>query len=74
MPLVSRLLMDGDIRDQHTVWVRDPIDGGRVLRDASRDQMFEWCEANCTGRYWIGMGFGRFELADDALLFSMRWK
>lgn len=55
------------------VWLNDPVDGGRILRDESRDMLFDWCSSQCRGRYWIGMGFGRFELEEDALLFRLRW-
>lgn len=55
------------------VWVTDPVDGGAILRDQSRDMLFDWCRDNCRGRYWIGMGFGRFEFEDDALLFRLGW-
>lgn len=54
-------------------YVRDPVDNGRVLRDQTRNAMFEWCKQNCKGRYWIGMGFGQFEDPDDVLLFKLRW-
>ncbi len=55
------------------VWVKDPIDNGNVLRDQSRDMLIDWCSDNCRGRFWIGMGFGRFEFEDDALLFRLGW-
>lgn len=55
------------------VWLDDPVDGGKVLRDESRDMLFDWCEESCRGRFWVGMGFGRFEFEDDALLFKLRW-
>lgn len=55
------------------VWIRDPIDHGNILRDESRDMLFDWCEQTCRGRFWIGMGFGRFEYDDDALMFRLRW-
>ena len=55
------------------VWLDDPIDGGRILRDESRDMLFDWCRDHCRGRFWVGMGFGRFEYEDDALLFRFRW-
>jgi surfactin synthase thioesterase subunit len=54
-------------------YVRDLIDGGHVLRNESRDRLWKWCEQNCKGRYWIGMGFGTFELDEDAILFNMVW-
>ena len=55
------------------IYVRDPNDGSRILRNNSRDMLFEWCRENCSGGYWIGMGFGQFELGNDAVLFKMRW-
>jgi hypothetical protein len=72
MALVDRLLLSYD-GQRWRVWVKDPIDGGSVLREASRNDMFEWCEHSCRGRYWIGIGFGDFEHEDDATLFRMRW-
>lgn len=69
VPLDRLLIQDHGTR----VWVRDPVDGGKVLRDESRDQLFLWCADNCQGRFWIGMGFGKFELEEDALLFNLRW-
>jgi len=56
------------------VFVRDPVDRGSILRETSRDLLFEWCRENCEGHYWIGMGFGEFELQNDATLFALRWK
>ncbi len=53
--------------------VRDPIDHGSILRESSRDLLFEWCQENCEGHYWIGMGFGEFELESDSILFMLRW-
>jgi hypothetical protein len=35
--------------------------------------LFDWCDANCQGRFWVGMGFGRFEHKDDAVLFELSW-
>ena len=55
------------------IYIRDPIDNARVLRSETREQVFDWCFENCEGKFWIGMGFGRFELADDATLFKLRW-
>lgn len=55
------------------IYIKDPVDGGRVLRNTSRDEIFAWCEEHCTGKYWIGMGFGIFELECDEVLFKMRW-
>lgn len=55
------------------IYIRDPVDGGSVLRNNSRDEIFDWCEENCKGRYWIGMGFGQFELECDQILFKLRW-
>lgn len=57
----------------YRIFVRDPIDGGLVLRSESREEMFEWCEENCRARYWIGMGFASFEDEDDSILFRLRW-
>lgn len=65
-----KLLFDHDVP---RIYIRDPVDGGCVLRNDSRDMLFKWCEENCKGRYWIGMGFGQFELKDDAILFKLRW-
>ena len=66
----GKLLIGGEgIR----VYVRDPIDQGKVFRNKTRDMFFDWCNENCTGRYWVGMGFGMFELQDDATLFKLRW-
>jgi len=54
-------------------YIKDPVDGGRVLRNDSRDKIFAWCKQHCNGDYWIGMGFGMFELDSDAALFLLRW-
>jgi hypothetical protein len=56
------------------IYVRDPVDRGVILRDNSRDELFAWCRTNCQGRFWVGMGFGQFELEEDAMLFALRWK
>ena len=66
----SKLLIKGY---SINVSVRDPVDHGRVLRETSRNQMFEWCHENCEGHYWIGMGYGEFDLPNDATLFKLRW-
>lgn len=55
------------------VKVRDPVDNLHILRESSRDLLFEWCKDNCRGGYWIGMGFGKFELTEDATLFRLTW-
>jgi hypothetical protein len=47
------------------LWLRDPIDGARVLRNVSRDRFETWCNENCQGKYWVGMGFIDFELIND---------
>lgn len=59
--------------DVPRIYISDPVDGGPILRDESREMLFKWCEENCQGSYWIGMGFGQFELDEDALLFKLRW-
>lgn len=33
----------------------------------------DWCEENCTGKYWISAGCGKFELKEDAVLFQLTW-
>jgi hypothetical protein len=66
-----KLLMNSNVGTR--VYIRDPIDRGSVLRNDSRDAIFEWCEENCQGKYWVGMGFGQFELEDDVTLFKLRW-
>jgi hypothetical protein len=53
------------------LWLRDPIDGTRVLRESTRDDLFDWCEQHCSGRFWVGMGFMDFELDEDYVLASM---
>ena len=53
------------------LWVRDPIDGGRILRDSSREMLFGWCDEHCQGRFWVGMGFMDFELDEDYVLAVM---
>lgn len=57
----------------HIVFIRDPVDGMQVLRDTSRIMLFNWCEENCEGGYWVGMGFGKFQLEHDAVLFRLTW-
>ncbi len=54
-------------------YIKDPIDGGRVLRNDSRDKIFAWCKQHCKDDYWIGMGFGQFKSEKDAALFLLRW-
>ncbi len=73
---INRLLIEsitfgtgGHIR----VWTRDHVDGGQVLTYRFWMDLAEWCEHNCQGRYWVGMGLVDFEHEDDALLFRMRW-
>ena len=55
------------------VKVRDPVDNYPILQEDSRSLLFKWCEDNCRGRFWIGMGFGKFELEEDATLFRLTW-
>lgn len=50
------------------LWVRDPINGHRILQENSRDKLFNWCAENCTGDYWVGMGYMDFELEEDFVL------
>lgn len=66
----DRILLD-HAPEHH--YIRDPVDGGRILSSESRAMLFDWCEENCQGKYWIGMGFGQFELAADAVLFRLTW-
>jgi len=54
-------------------YIKDPVDGGKILRNDSRDMLFDWCETHCQGKFWIGMGFGQFELESDAALFLLTW-
>lgn len=54
-------------------YIRDPVDGGRILRNESRDIIWTWCEEHCKGAFWVGMGWGSFELERDALMFLLRW-
>lgn len=67
----SDRLIFGEVGNK--VVVRDPIDNSHVFSDSTRDMLFNWCDENCTGRYWVGMGFGMFELQEDATLFKLRW-
>lgn len=53
--------------------IRDPIDNGLVLRNSTREELFAWCGENCSGAYWVGMGFAEFELEQDATLFRLVW-
>jgi len=69
---LERFMLNDD-ESGHYVWVKDPVDGGQVLRNETRNIMFDWCYENCQGKYWIGMGFGRFELDQDAVLFRLTW-
>jgi uncharacterized membrane protein len=55
------------------IYVKDPVDGAFILGDNQREMLFGWCSNNCKGKYWIGMGFGQFELTEDALLFKLTW-
>ena len=54
-------------------YIRDPVDGGKVLRNESRDTIWAWCEEYCKGEFWIGMGWGSFKLERDAVMFLLRW-
>lgn len=56
------------------IYVCDPTDRGRILRDANRELLFDWCRDNCQGRFWVGMGFGQFDLEEDAAMFALRWR
>ena len=53
--------------------IPDPVDGGRILRTDSRDIIWTWCEEHCKGEFWVGMGWGSFELESDAVMFLLRW-
>jgi hypothetical protein len=70
-PYQNSKLLIGD--DGIRVYIRDPIDHSRVLRNDTRTMLFNWCNDNCKGKYWVGMGFGMFELENDATLFKLRW-
>lgn len=59
--------------DAKRYYIKDPVDGGNVLRGESRDKVFAWCEQYCEDAYWIGMGFGMFKSEKDAALFLLRW-
>ena len=59
--------------DAKRYYIKDPIDGGRVLRNDSRDRIWGWCEKHCEDAYWIGLGFGMFKSEKDAALFLLRW-
>lgn len=65
-----KITSDAPIR----IYVRDPTDNRPVIREANRTMLFEWCKENCRGRFWIGMGFGQFEIEEDAAMFALRWK
>lgn len=67
----EKLLFDQSLGTQ--IFIRDPIDNGKVLREESRARLFDWCELNCHGRYWVGMGFVRLELDEDVVLFKLMW-
>jgi hypothetical protein len=71
--MLDRLLLpdDPNYPAKRRLWVKDPIDGERTLRDSSRDILFNWCDENCQGRFWVGMGFMDFELDDDYVLAIM---
>ncbi len=69
--LITEYLWHKDAAKRY--YIKDPIDGGRILRNESRDKIFEWCEKHCEDRYWIGMGFGMFKSEKDAALFLLRW-
>ena len=60
-------------QDAKRYYIKDPVDGGRVLRNDSRHEIHEWCKQHCKDRYWIGMGFGQFKSEKDAALFLLRW-
>lgn len=73
IPLHLRLIATDWHSTGIRVKVRDPVDNCSVLRNSSRDLLFEWCAQNCRGKFWIGMGFGKFELDEDAVLFKLTW-
>lgn len=60
-------------QDAKRYYIKDPVDGGRILRNDSRVEIMRWCNQHCKDRYWIGMGFGQFKSEKDAALFLMRW-
>lgn len=78
-PVAKYAMIDKDdkIRFFHTfakqVFVKDPIDKQSVFSESSRTLLFDWCKENCKGCFWIGLGFGQFELEADATLFLLRW-
>lgn len=63
----------GWMKKSTRVKVRDPTDGMQILSDDTRAMLFNWCKDNCQGRYWIGMGYGEFELETDSILFRLTW-
>jgi len=55
------------------VYIKDPVDGMSILSNDNREMLYKWCEENCQGPFWIGMGFGMFIEEEDASLFALRW-
>lgn len=65
-------LMMSDSRG-YKVFAYDSVDNMTVFRNSNRLTLEDWCKENCKGQYWIGMGFGKFELEEDATLFRLTW-
>lgn len=57
------------LNEQQCINVRDLVDNLTIPGES----LFEWCDKNCQGRFWIGMGFCKFELEEDATLFRLTW-
>jgi hypothetical protein len=55
------------------IYVRDGNAGNKIQCYHVQERMFAWCQDNCVGRFWIGSGFGEFQLEQDAVLFKLRW-
>jgi hypothetical protein len=53
------------------LWIRDPVDGGKILREETKDVLFDWCDNHCVGRFRVGMGFIDFELDEDYVMATM---
>jgi hypothetical protein len=68
--MVNRFLYpdDPNYPSRKRLWIKDPVDGGLILRDSSREMLFKWCEEHCQSRYWVGMGFIDFESENDFVL------
>jgi hypothetical protein len=69
---IKRFLLDWE--PGYKIDAQNTFNNGSWIVNESMREMDDWCLEHCTGRYQIGRNFGRFELANDAILFALTWK